>query len=140
MSIKVEQTHNVTIAEVEVVVRKEPGVDTHTGPAGSDWRDDFDFVTVKGDARRNPMDRHNPEIGVLLAQARAYEKLARKIRRQAEGMVRNAEHVRMARQTRQAIKKKEEEGKEGVVSISFEVTDFSPSFFDEDGMGQGGHD
>lgn len=54
------------------------------------------FVAV-GSAKLEPGDAYDPDTGLLLATSRALEVLAGRLRRQANGRVRNAEAIRSHR-------------------------------------------
>lgn len=58
--------------------------------------DDLDtpeFV-VKANARRDPLDKPDTDLALLLAYARAYEKIGKKLLKRAEGRVRHNDYVR----------------------------------------------
>ncbi len=50
-------------------------------------------VVAQGTSRRNPADRHDPQVGRLLAYSRAYEQLAKKIARRANGLVKHKDDI-----------------------------------------------
>lgn len=79
----VMQTDDATIVEVNAPFVALGGVE----------RPD---LRASGTARRHPTDTPNPEIGVLLAHARAYEKVAKRLHRKAAGLIKHADDVRNA--------------------------------------------
>lgn len=58
-----------------------------------------------GESRRDPEDKFNPEIGEKLATARALESAARRLRKEADGAVRNADSIKSHRQKLREKKK-----------------------------------
>jgi len=80
VSINVLASHGATVAEATYA-------SPCTGP-----------VSASGEAKREPGDEYDRETGRLLATARALEVLARKLRRRANGRIRNAEAIKVHRQ------------------------------------------
>jgi Domain of unknown function (DUF1876) len=73
------------------------------------WINGKEYYSAKGSARRDPADHHNPEIAIKLALGRAYRKVGREILHEAQGLVRDADHVAKMQKmaTLAAIEKKE---------------------------------
>ncbi len=59
--------------------------------------DDFGKVRATGVARRNPIDKQNRHLGRVLATARAYEALAKKLTRRANGELTHFENMQKAK-------------------------------------------
>jgi hypothetical protein len=53
-----------------------------------------EYATVKGSARRDPQDKHDPEVAYALAVSRALEKLATRYRKRAQGRMNTLENNR----------------------------------------------
>jgi len=53
---------------------------------------DGEIIEATGEAVRHPEDKHDPELGLLLAHARAFDSLARKLDRRAQGLVKMNDH------------------------------------------------
>jgi uncharacterized protein DUF1876 len=81
VSISVLSSHGATVAKVTYASVYNTGVP----------------VSAAGNAKREPGDDYDQETGRLLATSRALEILAGKLRRQANGRVRNAETVKQHR-------------------------------------------
>ncbi len=56
-----------------------------------------EMVEINGSARRHPYDKRNNRIGLLLAQGRAYRRLADRLERQANGLIKHAQDVKRHR-------------------------------------------
>lgn len=50
--------------------------------------------TVVGDSKRDPLDKHDEETGLLLAYARAFKKISNRLEKQAAGRVKSADDAR----------------------------------------------
>lgn len=61
--------------------------------------------TVDGSAKRDPSDRPNHEVGMALATARAVQRLATQLARQASGKSKHADWIELDHQARKGAKK-----------------------------------
>lgn len=68
------------------------------------WHRQDEPLTATGEAKREPGDEYDAETGRLLAASRALEILAGKLRRKANGRIRNADAIKRHRD--QARKRK----------------------------------
>lgn len=73
ISVEIFQSNRATIAEAVITLHLEdlPHI----------------FLKATGEALRHPEDKHDSDVGVTLATARALSGLARKLERQANGRV-----------------------------------------------------
>ena len=53
-----------------------------------------EVYSVTGEAKRHPEDDPNPEVGILLATARAHERAAHLLAKRAQGLIKHADDVR----------------------------------------------
>ena len=61
------------------------------------FADSTEVISATGSAKREPGDVYDPETGQLLAMSRALDRLAGKLRRRANGRVRNADTIKRHR-------------------------------------------
>lgn len=64
------------------------------------------FQLFTGDSKRDPIDKSNPQIGLAVAYARAFGKLAKQLDRQAKGLVKHADDMRDYKKEQKANSKK----------------------------------
>lgn len=81
-----------------------------------------DIVTVKGTSRRHPEDKPNDDIGLMLAQGRAYEALGRKINKRARGLVAQQDHNKEMKPV-QRLARERWEVQQHVVTVVNEIVD-----------------
>ncbi len=78
-NIDIIQTHDVTAGKVFVLL---PGSNYKDGP-----------ILVQASAKRHPEDRDDPMTGELLVTARLYEKVAKRLYREARGRIKHADDM-----------------------------------------------
>lgn len=71
------------------------------------WENDFDSVVVSatGIAKRDPIDKHDPEIGMNLALGRAFSAIGRKLEKRANGLVTHNDNLRIKKSSSLLLKK-----------------------------------
>jgi hypothetical protein len=93
--------HDVTVVSSQIQVWHQTGGISDFSPR-IEWPE---LVTVTASAKRHPTDKHDPETALLLAQARMYEKLAKKLFRQANGRIKHADDMRLDKTRRRKARK-----------------------------------
>lgn len=70
--------------------------------------------TVKANSRRDPIDEPDEEVALLLAYGRAFEKIAKKLQKRADGKVRHNDNLREMR----PLQKKRNEQRKNLLSLA----------------------
>ena len=85
-NIDIIQTHDVTAAKAFVYLPGSHG----------------DHILVQASAKRHPEDHEDPITGELLVTARLYEKVARRLYREAQGRIKHADDMAADKARRKA--------------------------------------
>ena len=76
-------------------------------------------LTAFGSAKREPGDAYDPETGKLLATSRALDELAAKLRKKANGRIRNADSIRRHREQIRSGQSGQRQPRPGDVTMTF---------------------
>lgn len=109
LAMGAEPTENVQVLEITELVTRDASITRIVAKVQRD------IIIATGTARRSPTDKPNDHIGAMLATARAYQALSKRIERRARGLV---EHVADIAVQRPIQRKKSEQWKTSLMELA----------------------